>query len=216
MTRHPSKDIHPERGAAPDGFRRGLLRASAVSVAAVASLFAGRGLAVAESADGSRGSGDGTAKGERKTDRGDLPDRIRELEAREAIKELRAHYCWYATRADAESYAELFTADCVFEYKRDGERRRFEGRHAISEIITAITPGTVTPVIGNHTIVLDGNEATGTCAARNTIRGDDGTAQDVVGFYHDRFRYEDGRWRFSERRWFTYSPEYEENEIALV
>ena len=103
----------------------------------------------------------------------------------------------------------------MFEYKVDGKRQLFKGRDAISAIVAAITPGTVTPIIGNHTIVFNGNAASGTCAARNTIRGEGGTSVTVTGFYEDKFRYEHGRWRFSARRWFTYSPEYEENEVPL-
>lgn len=183
----------------PDGIRRKFLQAGAVSVAAVASLISGGDKATAKSAD-----------------EGAFSDQLRELQAREEIKELRAKYCWYATRSDAESYRTLFTEDCRFEYKVDGERRWFEGPDAISAIVAAISPGTVTPIIGNHTIVIDGDEAAGTCAARNTIRGPDGTSVTVSGFYSDRFRFEEGRWKFLERRWFTYSPEYEENDQPLI
>ncbi len=193
MTKHPSNDNRTASGLGPDGLRRKFLRVGALSSAAIASLLAGRGSSAAE--------GD------------DLADQVRELKAREEIKELRAQYCWYATRADAKSYAELFTSDCVFEYKVDGKRQMFKGRDAISAIVAAIAPGTVTPIIGNHTITLEGNEASGTCAARNTIRSEDGTLATVTGFYEDKFRYEQGRWRFAARRWFTYSPEYEENEV---
>lgn len=195
MTRHPSNDDHTASNLGPDGLRRKFLRAGALSSAAIASLLAGRSSLAAE--------GD------------DLADQVRELKAREEIKELRAQYCWYATRADAKSYAELFTSDCVFEYKVDGTRQLFKGRDAIAAIVASITPGTVTPIIGNHTIVLDGNEASGTCAARNTIRSEGSTSVTVTGFYDDKFRYEYGRWRFSARRWFTYSPEYEDNEVLL-
>ena len=202
MTSHEPGNDHSTRYPAADAPRRKFLRVGAVSAAAVAALLASR-----ESPATSRDGG---------INQSELSDHIRELKAREEIKELRAKYCWYATRADAKSYRELFTSDCVFEYRRAGKRQVFEGRDAISAIVADISPGTVTPIVGNHTIVLDGNEASGTCAARNTIRGEDGESVTVTGFYHDKFQCENGRWRFSERRWFTYSPEYEDNEVPMV
>lgn len=142
MARHLSEDEQTGRGAVPDGIRRRLLHAGALSVAAVAALLSGREPQAAESGGGEAGQKD-------------LSGQIRDLQSREEIKELRAQYCWYATRANAESYRALFTQDCRFEYKVDGERRWFEGPQSISDIVAAIAPGTVTPVIGNHTIVID-------------------------------------------------------------
>ena len=70
MTRHPSNKDHTASNLGPDGLRRRILRVGALSSAAIASLLAGR----ASSAAG----GD------------DLAEQVRELRAREEIKELRA------------------------------------------------------------------------------------------------------------------------------
>lgn len=216
MTRAKKNQYHTKRFHALVSSRRELLRIGALATAVLAPLTSVYARANAKSRDPLEVSDKRMGKETSGLNNDDLQLQIHELRAREEIKELRAKYCWYATRADTESYAKLFTSDCSFEYKTDGKRRVFEGRAALSAIVAAIAPGTVTPIIGNHTIVIDGHEAVGTCAARNTIKGADGKSLTVVGFYDDKFRYEEGRWLFSERRWFTYSPEYEENNVLLV
>ena len=198
-------------GAAGEA-RRGFLGSVGVAVAAAVAILGGNRLAAASGVDRSSEAAALGGASRPTADYRSLLATVQEMQAREAIKELRALYCWHATRADAQRFGELFTADCTFEYQVEGQRRWFKGRRAVSDIVATITPGTVTPVVSNHIIQIAGDEAHGTCAMRNTILRD-GVSVSEVGFYADQLRCEAGRWRFTERRWFTYSPVYEKNDV---
>ncbi len=144
------------------------------------------------------------------TDIADLGRRLALLEDREAIRELTARYCWLVTRGEAEAVSALYTADGVFEVPApDGGRHETVGRAAIFQRLASVRPGQVCPIVGNHIIAVTGDEAVGTCAMRNTPRDVEGNLSQVVGFYRDQYRREDGGWRFAARRWFIYVPVYD-------
>jgi ketosteroid isomerase-like protein len=145
-----------------------------------------------------------------------LADRIRTLEMIEEIKKLRARYCWHATRGDARALSDLFMPDGVFEVPEGDQRRELVGREVIYQMLAAtLWRGMVSPVVGNHIIVIDGDQASGTCAMRNTIRGKDGNSNQVVGIYDDRLSYRRSQWFFSKRRYFTYDPQLEPPDISI-
>jgi hypothetical protein len=143
----------------------------------------------------------------------DLERRIDQLESYNAITELRSKYCWYAARGDVPPIVELFTEDLVFVSPADakGQRRTIRGRKELLPYFQAGIgkPGLVVPLIVNHVIEIDGDEAHGTCAMDSPITpgpngGPGGPAS--VFFYQDRFRRVEGRWLFSYRKLSLYHP----------
>ena len=139
-----------------------------------------------------------------------IEQRIDVLESREAIKELRAKYAWYAARADAAGMSSLFTENGVFEVKIRTGRVRSEGRQAIYELLSqnnSGTPTVVVPLVHNHVIIIDGDKAHGTCAMEHP--GSTKNPNGYSGYYLETFRRENNRWLFSERRYLLYSPVYE-------
>jgi hypothetical protein len=68
-------------------------------------------------------------------------------------------------------------------------------------------------MIHNQTITVAGDEAWGSCTmeSRAAPNYDDG----FVGYYHDRLRRVEGSWLFTERRWFLYSPVFEDSGLSI-
>jgi uncharacterized protein (TIGR02246 family) len=136
----------------------------------------------------------------------ELRARLEAVESREQIRELPAKYVWASARADVPAMVALFTEDCDFEMGPASGRIRVKGRQAVSELLSkAVTrPGAIVALIQNQTIEVDGDVATGTCVMHNPMAPPaDGP---FVGYYKDAFRREGGVWRFSARRFWTYSP----------
>lgn len=143
-----------------------------------------------------------------------LEERVAEIEAREAIKELRARYAWYATRGNYARVAACFAPDGVFEAGMPSGRRRLVGREEISAAVGAlVTPAAVMPMLHNQTITIAGDEAWGT--ATMELRVAPNYEGGFVGYYHDRFRRFESGWLFTERRWFLYSPVFEDSGLTI-
>jgi hypothetical protein len=140
---------------------------------------------------------------------------LRDLAAREEIKALRARYGWHAARGDYERIVALFTPTGVFELQMDGKRRAFRGQDEIRTFLRgSMVPGMVFPMIHNEIVVVTGDEAVGSCAMQSIspIAGNPGFS----GYYHDRAVKTDGRWLFSERRYFFYAPQFERSGLGLT
>jgi hypothetical protein len=138
---------------------------------------------------------------------------LRDLLAREAVRELRARYGWHAARGDYEGIVSLFTPDGMFEVKYQGERRLLRGQDAIRTFLGAtMVPRMVFPMIHNDLVTIEGDTAHGSCAMES--RSPDGTGG-FSGYYHDKARLHEGRWLFTERRWFLYIPEFERSGLGL-
>jgi hypothetical protein len=138
-----------------------------------------------------------------------------EVLAREHMKELRAKYCWYVSRGDYERIAELYTPDGVFDFELQGKRHALTGTQGIIEgLRTRIEAGAIFPKVYNHVLfVLSPTEGIGTCAMEaHTTRAD---RPPFGGYYHDRFRVYEGKWLFSERRFFRYWPDFERSGLDL-
>lgn len=149
----------------------------------------------------------------------DLDQRIAALEAREQVKELRSSYAWYASRGQRDAVAALFAPHGVFELKAGGERIRLTGPQEIAAFLeTSMWPDMVFPIIHNHIIDVDGDLAEGTCVMDARTKGINAEyfPDGFLGYYHDRAeRQPDGRWLFTERRWFFYWPEFEDSGLPL-
>jgi uncharacterized protein (TIGR02246 family) len=129
-----------------------------------------------------------------------LEQQVQALTDREEIKELTARYAHGVARGEGARVAELFTDDGVFinRLNPNDPPTVVRGREALQKFYTNIKRNTALPCIHNHLITLAGDEATGTCSieVRITMKG-----QSMIGsgYYEDRFRRENGRWKFVER-----------------
>ncbi len=140
--------------------------------------------------------------------------RLDALESREAIKELRARYAWYATRGDAAGVASLFTEDCVFDGPNGpGKRGVVHGRKALEDFLAPSigTPGVVLPLIHNHLTEVDGDTATGSCVMETP--GAPGFGHLVCQYLEDLKRI-DGKWYFARRRMYLFVPTREDQPVG--
>ena len=128
-----------------------------------------------------------------------LEQQVRELADREEIKELTAHYAHGVARGEGDKVAALFTDDGVFLNHFPGQPvTEVRGREALNKFYGAIKRNFALPCIHNHLITLAGDEATGTCSIEVRITRD-GKSMIGSGYYEDRFRRENGRWKFTVR-----------------
>ena len=129
-----------------------------------------------------------------------LEQRIQELEDRDQIKELTARYCWHVAHGEGEAVAGLFTDDGVLEVT-DGNSKPVRGGDALLKFYrdSVNQPELAIPFIQNHIIEVHGDEAEGTCGieARFARKGESVTA---AGYYEDRYRRDNVKWRFLQRK----------------
>ena len=129
-----------------------------------------------------------------------LEARIRRLEDRAEIIELTARYCRYVTEANKEKLVALYTTDGVFDRKNsDGTIAR--GHDELRKTYGNSGPNAFLPVIHNHVIELNGDEATGTCVVESPVRA--GKPTGFVSRYEDKYRRVNGKWLFAERKVFS-------------
>jgi hypothetical protein len=135
-----------------------------------------------------------------------LDQRIAEIEDRQAIADLIHGHAEHIRAGTLDEALGLFTTDAVFEMgrfhaTRPGEvfiAQRVEGAQAILDSKDALAGQGIRlcPMIHNIRIVLDGDTATSTCVAMTTLWP---TGDNFIGEYRDRFRRDDGNWRFAAR-----------------
>lgn len=127
----------------------------------------------------------------------DLEARLRAVEDRQAIAELRAHYCHVLDARDWDALAELFT--------EDGEFRglaHVTGRAAIHTFFSTTVQNLAEGFwhfCTNATVQLDGDTATGRTSMQY-LSVKKGVSYVSAGHYDDDLRREDGVWRFRSRR----------------
>ncbi len=131
----------------------------------------------------------------------ELAERLARVEAKDEIRELTARYCHAVVDGDAEAIVDLFCKDGTFRMRKfaatgDEElRKMYEG---------GVGNKTHKPFIQNHVIEFENPaEATGRCSVEIRVF-QDGEALTAAGHYLDRYRLEDGRWRFAERFYNSY------------
>jgi len=128
-----------------------------------------------------------------------LEQKVQELADREEIKELTARYCWHVQHSEGESIARLFTDDGAL-IGSSSELKPVRGMDALLKFYGAISPAEApVPFIHNHIIEFDGpDDAHGSCTidARFTRKGESVLG---AGWYLDKYRRVNGKWRFAER-----------------
>ena len=136
-----------------------------------------------------------------------LERRLRALEDREQIRELRATYCFLVDdgRFD-ELVDDCFTDDarCDFRSARGDvgpfvSKGREEVRVFFAQVVASLLHD-MSHTVHNHRIIVDGDSASGECYFELTAR-DTATGVPIVGAgrYIDRYRRAEQRWWFERR-----------------
>ncbi len=131
----------------------------------------------------------------------DADQRLARLEAKDEIRELTARYCHAVVDGDAETIVRLFCTDGVFR----SHTLAPQGHSELRDFYTGGVGGrTHKPFVQNHVIELaSDDEAHGRCSVEIRVM-QDGVAYTQAGHYLDRYRKENGRWRFAERHYHRY------------
>lgn len=157
-----------------------------------------------------------------------LEERVARLERqladaldREAIRALAARYCHAVVAGGGMPLVDLFTVDGCMQgdaipaigRPASETRGRAELIRVYGEFTTRLS---LRPFIHNHVVELGpADPPTGALAGfgRDEARGicsveiravEDGVAYDIAGHYHDRYRREDGVWKFLHRHFVLY------------
>ena len=129
-----------------------------------------------------------------------LEQKVQLLTDREEIRDLIATYAHRA--AHRQSMADLFTDDGAFINRPDAKAPPMEmrGRAAIDKFFNGLgsQPQQPLPTIHNFLISVQGDEARAMSSIEVRIVNN-GRIVDGSGYYQDRFRRENGRWKFVER-----------------
>lgn len=134
--------------------------------------------------------------------------RLRELEDREAIRELQATYCFLVDDARfGELVDDCFTKDARCDFRLSGsgiDPLVAEGSEEIGRFFEAIVAGLLRQMshtTHNQRLTVEGDRASAESYFELTaIDASSGEAVVGGGRYFDRFRLLDGSWRFQERR----------------
>lgn len=140
----------------------------------------------------------------------DLATRLRAIEDRQAIVDLKVRYCrcadagWAGALADPDAMAGMFAQDATWSNGRGLEVR---GRQAIVEFFRDHLdgPGFGVHALGGSHVEVDGDRAQGWFYAVIPIATPTDQAIWTVGGYSDRFERIDGRWLISS---FTFVPAF--------
>ena len=129
-----------------------------------------------------------------------LEEKVQQLADREEIRDLIATYAH--RMAHGVAVAELFTDDGAYINRGtpDLPPKEVRGRAALDEYYgdrTNLAEHPL-PMIHNHLISVRGDEASGICSIELRLAAR-GISFIASGYYQDRFRREDGRWKFVER-----------------
>jgi hypothetical protein len=126
-----------------------------------------------------------------------LEQTIQVLADREEIRDLTAIYAHRVAHGLAN--ADLFTDDGAYINRRspDSAGTEVRGRAALDAhfIERPGGAGGAMPMIHNHLIEIDGDDASAVCSIELRV-GENGVSTIASGYYQDRLRREDGRWKF--------------------
>ena len=128
-----------------------------------------------------------------------LERRIGHIEDRFAIMDLVADYCAAIDGRDLDRFVSCFTADGVIRHA-DGVMR-LDGREAIRDYYTRRFRdyGVTFHYPHSHTVVIDGTDEAHGVVTAHAEMALNGEAWVAAFRYTDRYRREEGRWRFAER-----------------
>ncbi|MDE2405000.1 MAG: nuclear transport factor 2 family protein [Sphingomonadales bacterium] len=115
------------------------------------------------------------------------------------IRQLHARFVDAAWRQDPEEFGGCFTRDG--EWKIGG--MLFAGREAIADACVKLLGrcSHIQLIPAPHILEVNGQEAQGRHHMLEIARMNDGSTAMTIGIYHDRYAFEDGRWRYKQRFW---------------
>lgn len=129
-----------------------------------------------------------------------LEQKVQVIADREEIRDLIATYAHRV--AHGLSNADLFTDDGAYIHRRaaEAEPAVVRGREALVAhyIVRPDSAGNATPMIHNTLIDVAGDEGRGICSLELRV-GVEGESIIASGYYEDRYRRENGVWKFFER-----------------
>jgi len=137
---------------------------------------------------------------------------------RDAVTDVVNRYAYALDGRDWALLDDVFTADAVARYGGP-DSPRLEGREAIVSSIRSFLDGCGPSqhLLGNHTVVVDGDVAVATCAARVFHYGAGEratlTPYECFGVYRDRLRRTSRGWRIADR---TLEVHLELGDIAIL
>jgi ketosteroid isomerase-like protein len=125
--------------------------------------------------------------------------RLRRLEAKEAIRELRYKYAWAVDAGDVDRFLDLFTTEAEIRFPQEAaDRLPVSGRDELAEFVRTIdnTLRFSAHMLHNPTITVDGDEARGTWYVDVPEVTADGAVW-VQGRYEDEYRRTEDGWKFT-------------------
>jgi len=144
-----------------------------------------------------------------------LHARLQALEDQEAVKVLKAQYCYNVDSKNWRAVADLFTEDGVWDGEAFG---RYRGRKAIYSFFSKIVPTHLSffvHMVHNPIIKVKGNRATGVwywtepCTLKKTNQ-----AAWICGRYNEQYLKQGKRWRVKTMRLkFFYVTPYEKGWV---
>lgn len=124
----------------------------------------------------------------------DIQAQLQLLLDREAIRDLTSLYARLVHEGDGRGVGGLYAEDGRFK----AGVAYVTGRSNLQDFLAgSLAPGKSTPLISNHLIEIDGDEATGYCSMHTPWYK--GETPGFCGDYRDTYRKVDGRWYFVER-----------------
>ncbi len=119
----------------------------------------------------------------------------------EAIRKLKAQYCYAVDDGRADSVAELFAEDALCDLESFGGKH--QGREAIRAFYRKLLAQMIPAIhsVSNPLITVDGDRATGLWYLLvAVIRAGETQPLRIAARYHDRYVREHGSWRIAEMR----------------
>lgn len=142
----------------------------------------------------------------------ELETRVRILEDIEAIKKLRAKYCYYVDAGKMDELLSLFAENARGDY---GVIGIYEGKEALEKFFKETVPGMVPfcmHMVHSPLIEVKGEKATGIWYFEvPATHGPTNKAAWIAGKYEEEYIKEKGEWKFSlVKAIFNYFTPYEE------
>lgn len=142
-----------------------------------------------------------------------IKERILELENKAALKDLVDTFSILADQKDAQSQTFLFTENALVETYLNGVlSMKLEGRKQIGETFGNFLNlfKTVYHFNGQHSVVINGNRASGTLYCLTTLISSDNVKTTFGIHYNDEYVLEKGKWLIAKRTsnfdWTDVSP----------
>src|SRR5208282_6902001 len=138
-----------------------------------------------------------------------LARRLRMVEDRQQIEELRATYCFLVDDGRFDELVDrCFTEDACCDFRGAGDAEQMaptvsRGRAELRNFFTVMVPAALRGMahtVHNHRVSIDGDRASGDCYFELTaVDRTSGEAVVGAGRYLDRYRRDNGAWRFEMR-----------------